>query len=105
MIYGISYKTFTGVKLLHIRLIKVDRFIKVYDRTRYLILFGSEKYDVIYIRIRYLISQKSAITYVYSYNDDIIKIDSYVSLPLERTWILDNVIILIQSVFNKNQNH
>ena len=61
-IYGISYKTFTGAKLLHIRLVKVDRFIKVYDGTRYLILFGPEKYDVIYIRIRYLISQKSAIT-------------------------------------------
>ena len=106
MIYGISYKTFTGVKLLHIRLVKVDRFIKVYDGTRYLILFGPEKYDVIYIRIRYLIlSQKSAITYVYSCNDEIIKIDSYVSLSLERTLILDNVITLIKSVFNKNQNH
>ena len=34
-----------------------------------------------------------------------IKIDSYDSLPLEKTLTLHNVIILIKSVFNKNQNH
>ena len=104
LVYDISYTAFTGVKLLHIKLIKVDRFIKVYDGTRYLILFGTEKYDVIYIRIRYLISEKSAITYVYSYNGAIFKIDSFDSLPLERTLTLDTVVILIKSVFNKNKN-
>ena len=42
-------------------------FIRVYDGTRYLVLFGPEKYDVIYNRIRYMISQKSVITYVTLY--------------------------------------
>ena len=37
---------------------KIDKFIKVYDGTRYLVLFGSEKYDSIFNRIRYLISGK-----------------------------------------------
>ena len=34
-----------------------------------------------------------------------IKIDSYDSLPLEKALTLHNVIILIKSVFNKDQNH
>ena len=37
--------------VLGIRLDKVDGFIGVYDGTRHLVLFGSEKYDVIYNRI------------------------------------------------------
>ena len=35
---------------------------------KYLALFGSEKYDFIYNRIRYLIGVKSGITYVISKN-------------------------------------
>ena len=50
-----------GAKPLRIRFDKVDEFIRVYDRTRYLALFGPEEYDAIYNRIRYLISQKSGI--------------------------------------------
>ena len=42
-------------KLLCIRFDKIDGFIRIYDRTRYLVLFGSEKHDSIYNRIRYLI--------------------------------------------------
>ena len=38
------------------------------DGTSYLVLFGPEKYDAIYNRIRYLISQKGGITYVISHN-------------------------------------
>ena len=34
-----------------------------------------------------------------------IKIDSYDPLPQEKILSLHNVVILIQSVFNKNQNH
>ena len=34
-----------------------------------------------------------------------IKVDSYDSLPLEETLTLHNVIILIKSVVNQNQNH
>ena len=57
-------------------------FIRDYDGTRYLVLFGPEKYDSIYNRIRYLISHKSGITYVF------FKVDSYDSLTLEKisTW-------------------
>ena len=34
---------------------KIDGFIRVYDRSRYLVLFALEEYDDIYNRIRYLI--------------------------------------------------
>ena len=51
-------------------------FIKVYDGIRYLVLFGLEKFYDIYIRIRYLISKKSGITYVISYDFARIKVCS-----------------------------
>ena len=56
---------------------KVDGFIRVYDETRYLVLFGAEKYDAICNRIRYLVSQKSCITYVFSNNHAKIEIHLY----------------------------
>ena len=84
MIYDISCRTLIGVKPLHISFEKLDRFIRVYDRTRYLVLFGLVIYDAIYNRIRYLISEKSGATYVFSHNYGIIKVDSYGSLPLEK---------------------
>ena len=34
------------------RFVIVDEFIRIYDECRYLTLFGSEKYDPIYNRIR-----------------------------------------------------
>ena len=53
----------------------------MYDGTRYLIfnilLFGSEKYESIYNRIRYLISQKIDIKYIFSLYFAKIKVDSY----------------------------
>ena len=61
----ISYKTLIAAKLLHIRLDKVDGFIRVYDETKYLVLISPEKYDAICNKMRYLISQKSCITYVF----------------------------------------
>ena len=42
---------------------KTDEFIRVDDETRYLVLFGGEKYDFMYNRIRYLIGVKSIIKY------------------------------------------
>ena len=92
------------IKPFCIRFDKVDGFIKVYDGTRHLVLFGPRKYNAIYNRIRYLISQKIGITYVFSHNYARIKIDSYDSLSLEKALTLHNVLILIKSVFNKNQN-
>ena len=55
---------------------KVDGFIRVHDGTRHLGLFGSQKYDSIYNRIRYLIGVKSGIKYAFSHNYAKIKIDS-----------------------------
>ena len=37
---------------------RVDGFIRDYDGTEYLVLFGFEKYNVIYDRIRHLIRIK-----------------------------------------------
>ena len=60
--------TLIGSNPLCIRFNKVDGFIRVYDGTSDLLLFGDEKYDSMYIRIRYLIGVNSDITYVISDN-------------------------------------
>ena len=84
---------------MHIRFNEIDGFIRGHDGTRYLVLFESEKKnDLIYNRIRYLISVKSSITYIISHNYAKMKVDSYNSLPL-------HVIILIKSVWNKDKNN
>ena len=49
---------------MRIRFKKIDGFVRVNDETKYLVLFGAEKYDSIYNRIRYLVGVKSGITYV-----------------------------------------
>ena len=41
---------------------KIDEFIKIYDGSRYLLLFVYGRYNAIYNRIKYLISEKSDIT-------------------------------------------
>ena len=84
MIDNISLKPLFGAKPLRIRFNEVDGFIKVYGGTRHLVLFGPEKYDAIYKRIRNFISQKSDITYVIYHNNTKIKIYSYDSLLLEK---------------------
>ena len=63
LIYYISLKTLIDLKPLRIRFDKINGLIRIYDGTRYLTLFGSEKYEAIYNRIRYLISLKSGITF------------------------------------------
>ena len=40
---------------------KINGFIRVYNGTRYLVLFGDGKYDFIYKKIRFLIGLKSRI--------------------------------------------
>ena len=98
LIYDVSYKTLIGSKPSHNRFNKIERFIRIYDGTRYLTLFAAEKYDAIYHRIRYPISLKRRITYIFSHNIANIQIDSYCSLPVEKKLTLYNVIILIKSV-------
>ena len=81
-IYSISCKTLIGGKPLCIRLGKIDGFIRIYYGARYLILFGSKKYDAILNRIRYLVSPKSSMIYIFSHEFVKIKVDSYYSLPI-----------------------
>ena len=83
-----------GTKLLHVRFDQIDGFIRVYNGTRYLELFGPQKYDAIYNRIRYLVNQNSGTTHINCRNYARIKIDSYDSLSLEETLTLYNIIIL-----------
>ena len=99
--FDISYKTLIGLKPLQIRFDKIDGIIRISDETRHLTLFGTKKYDTTYNRIRYLISLKSSITYILSHYFAKIKVDSYDSLPIEKTLPLDNVIILFKSVLKK----
>ena len=51
---------------LQIIFFKTDGFIRIYDGTRCLTLFGSEKFDAVYDRITYFMSQKCGITYIFS---------------------------------------
>ena len=83
LIYDI-YKTLIEIKPLRIRFDKIDWFIRIYDGIRCLVLFGSEKYDAINNRIRYLISLKSSITYISCHYYAKIKVDCYDSLPIHQ---------------------
>ena len=40
LVYNISYETLIGAKPLCFRLVKIDGFIRVYNGTRCLVLFG-----------------------------------------------------------------
>ena len=68
-------------------------------------MFGSEKYDPIYDKIRYVKSLKSGVTYIFSHYFAKIKVDSYDSLLIEKRLTLHNVVILIKTVLNKDKNH
>ena len=99
-------------KPLRIRFFKIDGIIKTWielgtrcDGTRYLTLFGSEKYEVIDNRIRYLKSQINGITYIFSCYFAKIKVDSYDSKIYTKKLNLHNVIIHIKSILNKDKNH
>ena len=63
------------LSLLRIRFDKIDGFIRVYDGTRYLVLFGSQKDGFTYNRIIYLIGVKSSIANVISRYYAKIKVD------------------------------
>ena len=46
LIYGILQRTLIRTKPLRIRYNKIDRFIRIYNGTRSLVLFGPQKCDV-----------------------------------------------------------
>ena len=89
---------------LRIRFDKIDGFIRIYDRTRYLTWLGSEKYDAIYNRMRYFKSLKSSITYIFLTITQKSKLILMILYLQKKRLILHNVIILIKSVLNIDQN-
>ena len=82
----------------------MDGFIRDYGETKYLVLFSREKYDAIFDRIRHLIGLKSGISNVVSHDYAKIEIESDDDSPLEKTLSLQDVAILIKTVFNKDHN-
>ena len=96
-VYDILYKTSTGPKPLHIRFDKMDGFIRACGgEFRHLVLFYYGLIDKICDKIKYLISEKSGIANSSNHNFGEIRIDSYNSLPTERTLTFHNVVILIK---------
>ena len=95
MIFDSSYKILIDSKPLHIKSDKMDGFIRIYDGTRYLTLFASEKYDAIYSRIRSLTSLISGIIYI------------FLKLIPMFVWLKKKycVLILVKSVLKKDKNH
>lgn len=90
------------MNLLCIIFDEVDRYIRKYDRTKYLRLFHSdEKNEDIFDRVRYSLMLKSNIFDNYPYKYMTIKNNSDEDLRLEKTLNVHNVIILIKYVFNK----
>ena len=71
-------------RLLRISFNKINGFIKIYDGTRYMVLFGPERYDEIYNWIKYIIREKRGVAYTISHNFTKTKVDSYDSLLLEK---------------------
>ena len=89
-----------GAKPLGIRLNKIDGFIRFYGgKFRYLVLFDHGLFGKICDKIKYLINEKCGTTDSTNQDFGEIRIDSYNSLPT-----FHNVIILIKSVDNKNEN-
>ena len=111
LVYNISYKSLITAKPLSIRFNKVDGSIRVSDGTRYLALFGPEKCDATYNRIRYVKKryQKSSIHMVFFFNYSRIKTDSCDFLPLEKTLALHVLmltnLVLIYSYKNVLTNY
>ena len=101
LVYNISYKSLIDSRPLRIRSDEIDEFIRAYDETSNLVFSGSENYDSTYDRIKHLISVKSGISWLISHNYATIKVNSYDFLPLEKTMTFRNVILLVKSVWNK----
>ena len=105
-VYDISYKTSTGLKPLRIMFEKIDGFVMVHGSGFwYLVFFHHGLFDQIYDKIKYLISQKGGITDSINHDFGKIRIDSYNCSRIEKILTFHNVIILIKSVLNKNENN
>ena len=80
LIYDNSYKILMGAISL---CTWFNEFIKIFDKIRYLVLFGHSWFDKICNRIKYLMSEKNGTTDGINHNFKKIRTDSYDSLPVE----------------------
>ena len=104
-VYNILRKTPTGPKPLRISFDKLEGFIIPLDRKiKHLILFDYGLFNKIGDKIKYLISKKSGTANSINHNFGKMRIDLYNSLPSKKILTFHNVIILIRSVVNKNEN-
>ena len=88
-------QNFIDPKPLRINFFKINGFIRICDRARYLTLLCSKKHDTIYDRNKNLVSLKGGVAYIcLPYFVDI-KTDSHDSLPIEKGLTFHNVIIHI----------
>ena len=93
-----------GAKPSHLMFDKLDGFTKIHDKIRYLVLFDFSYCDKICNKIKYLVSKKRSITESINHNFARTITDSYDSIPIEKKLTFHNVIILIKSVVDKNNN-
>ena len=82
---------------------QVDVLVRDYDESKYLVLFEIERYQTIFDIIRYLVWLKSRIAY-FDFIYPKIQIDSADYLPLQKTLMMHNFVILDKSDFDKNSN-
>ena len=92
-----------GAKPLCIRFDKVDGFIKIYDETRYLLSFGPKNMIQFMIELD-ILQVKEVVLHIVLIiilqESELIQV-----IPIEKTLTFHNVIVLIKSVFNKNENN
>ena len=88
---------------MQIKYDQIDRFIKIYDRVRYLVLFDYGWFDKICGMIKYLISEK-VVADTINHNFGRIRIDLCNSLLIEKILTFHSATILIKSVVNKNKH-
>ena len=87
-----------------IRFDKIDGFIKIHEKNRYLALFDYSHYKKICDKIEHPLSERSGIADSINHIFARIRIDLYNSFPTEKILTFYNVVILIKSVVNKNKN-
>ena len=104
LIFDISYRSLTGAKLLLIGHDKIDGFIKIHNKIRYLVLID-DWCNKICDEFKYFVSKKSGITDSINHNFGIMRIYSYDPLLIEKKLIFHSVIILIKSFVNKYKNN
>ena len=78
LIYDISFETLIDTEPLRIRFDNLYRFIRLDEKSKYLVFFNHQKYSTIYDRIRYIKGLKSGITSAFPYYI------SFSSIPLQK---------------------